>query len=96
MKHNEDDLRAKMKTSSKPRSSEMITEKCEIKPCIKNLSVNNARHIFKKRTSMTQFVKMNFVSEIRYKKDLWQCDSCQTSIMDYISNIFEITANSSA
>ena len=29
---------------------------------------------------MTQFVKMNFMSEIRYMKDLWWCDSCQTSI----------------
>ena len=29
---------------------------------------------------MTQFVKMNYMSEIRYMKDLWRCDSCQTSI----------------
>jgi hypothetical protein len=71
-----------MKTSSKLRSSEMIEEKCEIKPYIKNLSVNNARHIFKKRSSssMTQYVKMNFMSEIRFMKDLWRCDSCQKSI----------------
>jgi hypothetical protein len=80
LKQNEDDLRAKMKTSSKLRSSEMIKEKCEIKPYIKNLSVIDARHIFKKRSSMTQFVKMNYMSEIRYMKDLWRCDSCQTSI----------------
>jgi hypothetical protein len=29
---------------------------------------------------MTQYVKMNFMSEIRYMKDVWRCDSCQTSI----------------
>ena len=27
---------------------------------------------------MTQYVKMNYMSEIQYMKDLWQCDSCQT------------------
>ena len=80
LRHNEDDLRAKMKTSSKLRSSKMIKEKCDVKPYVKNMSVNNARHIFKKRTSMTQYVKMNFMGEIKYMKDLWRCDSCQTKI----------------
>ena len=29
---------------------------------------------------MTQYVKMNYMSEIRYMNDLWQCDRCQTTI----------------
>jgi hypothetical protein len=53
-KHNEGDLRAKMNTSSKLKKSDMINEKCELKPYVKNLSVNDARHIFKKWASMTR------------------------------------------
>ena len=30
--------------------------------------------------SMTRLVKMNYMSELRYIKDLWMCDSCQTKI----------------
>ena len=29
---------------------------------------------------MTQFVKMNYMSDLKYASDLWRCDSCQTSI----------------
>ena len=79
-KYNEDDLRKKMKAFSKLKNSEMIKEHCQTKPYVKNLSVTNARHIFKKRASMTQYVKMNYMSEVRYLKNLWRCDSCQTNI----------------
>ena len=54
-KYNEADLREKMKKSSKLRNSEMIKESCELKPYLTNLTVNDSRHIFKKRTSMTQY-----------------------------------------
>ena len=64
----------------------MIQEECTIKPYVKNLTVTNARHVFKKRTSMTQYVKMNYMNETRYMKDLWKCDSCQTSI-DSMSHV---------
>ena len=66
--------------SSKLKNSEMYNEKCELKSYLKDLSVNDARHIFKKRSSMTQFVKMNYMSDLKYASDLWRCDSCQTSI----------------
>ena len=80
IKENEDNLKTKMKKLTKLKSSELSTEKCETKSYIRNLSVNDARQIFKKRTSMTQYVKMNYMSELKYVKDLWLCDSCQTSI----------------
>ena len=35
---------------------------------------------------MTQYVKMNFMGEIKYMKDLWRCDSCQTKI-DNINHV---------
>ena len=79
-KYNEADLREKMKKSSKLRNSEMIKESCELKPYLTNLTVNDSRHIFKKRTSMTQYVKMNYMNDIKNTRSLWKCDSCQTSI----------------
>ena len=69
-----------MKSSSKLRSSEMINENSELKPYLKNLSVTDARHIFKKRASMNQFVKMNYMNEFKNIRSLWLCDSCKTSI----------------
>ena len=69
-KYNEKDLRIKMMSSSKLRSSDMINEKCELKPYLKNLSVTDARHIFKKRASMTQFVKMNYMNEFKNIRSL--------------------------
>ena len=69
-----------MMNSSKLKDSRMIKEKCELKSYLRDLSVNDARHIFKKRSSMTQFVKMNYMSDLRYASDLWKCDSCQTSV----------------
>ena len=79
-KENEKDLKTKMKEMEKLKESDMIKEKCETKPYIKNLSVTDAINIFKKRASMTRLVKMNYMSELRYIKDLWMCDSCQTKI----------------
>jgi hypothetical protein len=29
---------------------------------------------------MTRYVKMNYMSEFKYVKELWQCDSCQRNI----------------
>ena len=57
-----------------------IKGKCERKDYVKNLSVNDARNIFLKNTCMTRYVKMNYMSEFKYVKELWQCDSCQRNI----------------
>ena len=80
VKENENDLKMKMMHLEKLKNSDMIKENCEAKPYIRNLSVNDARTIFKKRASMTRYVKMNYMSELKYVRDLWLCDSCQTKI----------------
>ena len=69
-KENEKDLKTKMKEMEKLKESDMIKEKCETKPYITNLSVTDAINIFKKRVSMTRHVKRNYMSELRYIKDL--------------------------
>ena len=79
-KANEVDLRCKMAKYEKLRNSELIDETFETKPYIKNLTVYSARMIFKKRVSMMQYVKMNYMSDLRYVKSMWLCDSCQKSI----------------
>ena len=86
-KENESDLRIKMKSYAKLKYSDMMKDKCEIKPYIKDLSVIDARQIFKKKSSMSRFVKMNYMNEARYVKDLWLCDSCQisTDSMDHVT-----------
>ena len=79
-KENEEDLRLKMMSMDKLKNSDMIKEKCEVKEYVKTLSVTGARTIFKKRASMTRHVKMNYMSEAQYVKDIWMCDSCLTQI----------------
>ena len=53
---------------------------------MKNLNVMDARIIFKKRSSMMQHVKFNYMNDARNMKSLWQCNSCQTNIdsMDHV------------
>ena len=70
----------------KLRKSELINEEFGTKLYVKTLSVADARIIFKKRVSMTQCVKMNYMSDLRYLKSMWLCDSCQSSIdsMDHV------------
>ena len=79
-KENEEDLRKKMMKLEKLKNSELPKQKCETKEYIKTLSISDARHIFKKNTSMTRYVKLNYMHDIQYVKDLWQCDSCQRKI----------------
>jgi hypothetical protein len=80
LKENEDDLRKKIMKMEKLKNVDMVKGKCERKDYVKNLSVNDARNIFLKNTCMTRYVKMNYMSEFKYVKELWQCDSCQRNI----------------
>ena len=83
---NEKDLRIKMLRYEKLRNSDLISEEFGTKQYVKNLTVHNARIIFKKRVSMMQSVKMNYMSDVNYVKSLWLCDSCQSAIdsMDHV------------
>ena len=80
MKENESTLKTKMLTYEKLKNSDLIQEEFGLKPYLKNLTVHSARIIFKKRSSMTQYVKMNYMSDARNVKTVWQCDSCQSSV----------------
>jgi hypothetical protein len=80
LKKNEDDLRKKIMKMEKLKNGDMVKEKCERKDYVKSLSVNDARNIFLKNTCMTRYVKMNYMSDFKYVKELWQCDSCQRNI----------------
>ena len=85
-KANENDLISKMLKYEKLKNSQLIGEQFGTKPYIKTLTVHNARIIFKKRVSMMQHVKMNYMSDLNYVKSMWLCDSCQTCIdsMDHV------------
>ena len=43
---------------------------------METLSVYEARTIFKHKTSMTQFVKLNFKGVKKYKAEGWKCNEC--------------------
>ena len=80
LQENEDDLRKKILKMEKLKNGEMVKGKCERKDYVKNLSVNDARQIFLKNMCMICYVKMNYMSDFQYVKDLWQCLSCQRNI----------------
>ena len=63
LEENEKDLKLKMTMLEKLRNSELFEEEFGIKPYVKNLTVIEARNIFKKRSSMMENVKMNYMSD---------------------------------
>ena len=50
-------------------------EKLSIKDYVRNMSLRNARMMFRIRSSMTD-VKMNKKSDKKYASELWKCDLC--------------------
>ena len=56
--------------------STLVNEHYGMKPYMETLSVYEARTIFKHKTSMTQFVKLNYKGVKKYKADGWKCDEC--------------------
>ena len=42
----------------------------------KTLNLHEARLIFKHRTSMTQYVKLDYKGNKRYEAEGWKCDDC--------------------
>ena len=75
---NQRELRQEIQGSKKGK--EFSHEEFEIKEYLKTLNLQDARTIFKKRSKMMQFVKMNFPNDINYRKELWMCSSCQSAI----------------
>ena len=48
-----------------------------MKQYIENLSVFEARTIFKHKISMTRYVKPNYKGVKKYKAEGWKCEECQ-------------------
>lgn len=80
LEENEKDLKLKMTMLEKLRNSELFEEEFGIKPYVKNLTVIEARNIFKKRSSMMENVKMNYMSDLKNIQSIWLCGSCERSI----------------
>ena len=47
-----------------------------VKSYVKDLTVYEARTLFKHRSQMTQHVKMNYKNNSEYAKQLWKCGKC--------------------
>ena len=69
-----------MLSYDKLKKSELIGEHFGVQPYVKELNVHSARIIFKKRTSMTRYVKLNYSNDPRNVRSSWRCDSCQSSV----------------
>ena len=64
---NQDDLLEQIKSPYKRISyNELIAEKCELKPCMKNLDLSSARDKFRLRSKITKNVKMDYPSHKGY------------------------------
>ena len=54
----------------------MASENFKIRPYISELTLSESRTMFKFRSQMTQYVKMNYKNEVQFSKSLWKCDRC--------------------
>ena len=77
---NSKELKSEIQTYRKLEKSDLLTEAAGRQPYTKDLQLSDARTKFKHRTQMSQYVKMNFSSDVKYAEELWRCNSCETSI----------------
>ena len=77
---NSKELKSEIQTYRKLEKSDLLTEAAGRQPYTKDLQLSDARIKFKHRTQMSQYVKMNFSSDVKYAEELWRCNSCETSI----------------
>ena len=75
-KANEEELRESMLKYKKLRTRNIVEDKYGQKKYVSELSLHQTRTIFKHRTSMTQFVKLNYKGMKSYQKDGWKCEDC--------------------
>ena len=77
IEENEKNLKESMKQYKKLKSSKLMDEKFGMKDYVKKLTVHEARALFKNRTSMTQYTKINYKNNPLYAKQLWKCENCE-------------------
>ena len=71
----EKDLKSKISRSSKLKNGPMSTENFEMKTYITDMTLTDARTLFRIRSNMTN-VRMNQVSDSKNAKVLWKCNEC--------------------
>ena len=76
MNENEKRLKKEMMKSKKLKNSELVQENFKTRSYIYELSLSEARILFKFRSQMTQYVKMNFSHNTQYSKTQWKCNDC--------------------
>ena len=77
---NKNSIELKKEIGELSKVKEFKDEDFQQKEYFKNLSLKEARTIFKHRSKMTQYVKRNYPNEPKYRKELWKCISCQSNI----------------
>ena len=75
----EEKLKKEIKRFKKLKDGPMPTEKFNKKEYMNSMTLSETRVKFKLRTHMFN-VKWNYKSDPKYSRDLWRCDSCQSSI----------------
>ena len=75
-KANENEIRETMMTYKKLKNRQIVSDRYGMKEYAKTLYLHEARLIFKHRTSMTQYVKLNYKGNKKYEAEGWKCDDC--------------------
>ena len=66
---NEDEVKKVLISYKKLKNKNIVNEKYRMKPYMETLYVYETRTIFKHKTSMNQFVKLNFKGVKKYKAE---------------------------
>ena len=73
---NEKEIRCAAMQYKKAKNKISEEEKFELKDYLKNLSLSQARTLFKHKYSMTENIKMNYKGDPGYERSLWKCGKC--------------------
>ena len=74
---NEKSWGTKIKKYKKLDYKELVKEKFQTKPYLKNLNLADARLRFALRTRMTMTVQANYKGDQTFKSNGWKCQECQ-------------------
>ena len=73
---NENEVKESLMTYKKLKNRKIVHEKYGMKMYTEVLSLNEARTIFRHKTSMTEHVKLNYKGIKRYAAAGWKCEEC--------------------
>ena len=76
MEKNENELRKDLEGSKKAK--EFRNEPFETKSYFTELNLIEARLLFKQRSKMMRYIKMNFANDPVYRKEMWKCNGCSS------------------